>query len=242
MLPKIEILLSESKCYTQERYWGEALHRALQELSCPASLTCVKGEKLLSYLNAPKEGYTLSFTDVSYKKPLSALTGLPHFHWDHPFLYPNNIPFPFPCVEVTAPDVKRLYDLLFFDALTTENATLIATLPGRIDLFGAHSGANWLRRLENGSNIYLHAPLPYSEHFEALKEAKIFVVTHSHEWILPALSCGALPITLCDALPDLVDHYLTHENERSALVHQFMSKLLPSHTMRARAEQLLALL
>lgn len=133
----------------------------------------------------------------------------------------------------------------------------------RIDVFGEHIGNNWLKRLK--SNVFLHSTLPYIEHFEVLKMAKIALCLQeegrdgSDEWLLPALSAGCLPLTpktsyleemlgetTCLFFPrnhwtqlsEKVNYFLSRPKERFSLAEELSCRLAPLHSFEDRAKTL----
>jgi len=135
----------------------------------------------------------------------------------------------------------------------------------RIDVFGDHVGSNWLKKLKNGRNVYLHGALPYTEHFEVLKRSKILVrtpgpsSTHFDEWVLPALIQGCMVLQpdshfsrqLCDeleegfyafeavALNNLVNRHLKQRKSTLNMLQGIREKIIEKNTWEARALKLL---
>ncbi|MFZ0565470.1 MAG: glycosyltransferase [Chlamydiales bacterium] len=142
---------------------------------------------------------------------------------------------------------------------------LIGSFEGvRLDVFGEHVGNNWLKRLKNSEWIYLHAKLPFTEHFEVLKLSKMVLLdvldaTDSLEkWFLPALAAGCFPlINETPYLKELlgenqalfypsrdwkkmmekVHYFLSHPSSRQALIDRLQEELLPDHSWEKRAKQ-----
>lgn len=84
----------------------------------------------------------------------------------------------------------------------SRSRALIESVEGkRVDVFGEHVGNNWLRRLKNAKNVYLHSSLPYTEYFEVLKRSKVLLRHQilaqegSDEWVFPALAFGCQVVT-----------------------------------------------
>lgn len=135
-----------------------------------------------------------------------------------------------------------------------------------IHVFGEHIGNNWLRRLKNGKNVYLHSSLPYAqpyvEYMEILSMSKILVRDEIQfrdgcdEWIFAAVAHGCLPLmtptlfleetfgpdapffTTQEQLQELIHKYLSHPQEREQLVRILREKVMRSHTFEKRAIQL----
>ncbi|NGX61434.1 MAG: hypothetical protein K940chlam9_00919 [Chlamydiae bacterium] len=70
-----------------------------------------------------------------------------------------------------------------------------------IHIFGAHIGENLLCTLSK--NVSLHMELPYTEHFEVLKQAECIVMEEPTYWFFPALAAGALPFS--PPTPELIE-------------------------------------
>lgn len=171
------------------------------------------------------------------------------------------------------PDEVSLNDLLYgVETYLKANRIyeLISSIEGvRLDVFGEHVGNNWLRRLKNSEWIYLHAELPYTEHFEVLKLSKVVLFDaldssdHLEKWFLAALATGCLPITnetsylkelLGDnellfypskdwkAMMQKIRLFLDRPKQRRALIDQLQEELLPNHSWEKRAGELLTYL
>jgi hypothetical protein len=122
----------------------------------------------------------------------------------------------------------------------------------RVDVFGEHVGNNWLRRLKNVDNVYLHSSLPYTEHFEVLKETKtllrqqVTVKDGSDEWLFAALALGCEVVTNGSPyLREVLDMpFYSTEEERQTLLENYPTCApdLTLHTFEARAGNLLAYL
>lgn len=125
----------------------------------------------------------------------------------------------------------------------------------------------WAQLLSKQSNITFHPAIPFQESLEVLKQSKIclnsmpFFKNGSHERIFTGLGCGALPITTqnlwvkdqfvegeelvtyrsgkWDEVNSKVDHYLTHEVERSAIVDRGRAKVMQHHTWDHRVSELI---
>lgn len=139
---------------------------------------------------------------------------------------------------------------------------MIESIEGRrVDVFGNHIGNNWLVRLKN-PEVYLHTPLPYTEHFEVLKRAKVLLrdqlltANGSDEWLFAGLSLGCFVLTngspylkesfeghlLCydtfDEMNELLNGFLEHPQKRKANIEN-LQKYLKNHTFAERAKSLL---
>jgi hypothetical protein len=101
----------------------------------------------------------------------------------------------------------------------------------RLDVFGEHAGNNWLIRLP--SHVHLHAPLPYSEHFEVLRASKMVPISPSNPWYFPAIAAGSLPMT-----PDRVTYYLNHPHERKRELDRLKPQQL-ERTWESQIEKLM---
>ncbi len=145
--------------------------------------------------------------------------------------------------------------------------SLIESMQGvRIDVFGEHIGNQWLQRLKNKQDVFLHWSLPYTEHFEVLRRSKLLLRHQipgsegADEWVFPALCCGCLPLSndapflmqhLGKALPyyssfqeihSLAHHFLKRPQERMETTESLKQKILPAHSWSARGKELLAYL
>ncbi len=120
-------------------------------------------------------------------------------------------------------------DLLFSleEALKSEKiAQLIASISSvRIDVFGEHVGNNWLCKLKNAENVYLHWSLPYTDYFEILKQSRIllrYVPLHFDgwdEWTLPALNLGCAVLT--NGCPVMKEEWFQHYPDFTYLASDF---------------------
>ncbi|KAF3362865.1 Uncharacterized protein PHSC3_000607 [Chlamydiales bacterium STE3] len=126
---------------------------------------------------------------------------------------------------------------------------------------------SWSSYLGKKANVTIHPPLTYADSFNILKQSKIclnsmpFFKYGSHERIFNALACGALPLTMDNLfiqeafevdkelatytsgqwakIDEQVEYYLSHEEERVAVVHAGREKVMQLHTWDNRAQELL---
>lgn len=183
---------------------------------------------------------------------------------------PNTLPFHVAhLLHRASPEALAFHDVAFFledYVRAVRMRTLIESFEGvQVHIFGDHIGNNWLRRLKNKDWISLHSTLPYTEHFEVLKMAKILVRSHdkgfdgSDEWVLPAIEAGCLPLIppipyfeerlgnerrlfYEDNLSDQITYFLAHPAERAALVSQLKEVLIPGNPFEERAKQIYAVM
>lgn len=163
-----------------------------------------------------------------------------------------------------------MHDLIYGveEYLKAERAyQLISSFEGiRLDVFGEHVGKNWFVRLKNSEWIYLHGPLPFSEHSEVLKRSRIVIFDHFESkeecdpWFLEALAAGCLPLTnktpyLEELVSDSpifykdpqellrkIEFYLKFPEKREELVHTLAETILRNHSWEKRTQELIELL
>lgn len=141
---------------------------------------------------------------------------------------------------------------------------MIESIPNRrVDVFGDHIGNNWLVRLKN-PNVYLHTPLPYTEHFEVLKRSKVLLRDQlqtsngSDEWLFAAFALGCAVLTngspylhesfegklFCyktenwAEMNEMLNELLDHPQKRKQRIEE-VQKYLKDHTFETRAQFLL---
>lgn len=142
---------------------------------------------------------------------------------------------------------------------------LIESIEGRrVDVFGEHSGNNWLKRLKNGHNVHLHSSLPYPEHFEVLKRSKLLLRDQFHqdcsdEWAFGACLTGCMvisnptpyldeafegkmPFFAFTEVQSAIDDYLEFPKKREGLLEELKEQVLNQHSFEVRAAQLLKIM
>lgn len=128
----------------------------------------------------------------------------------------------------------------------------------------------WSHYLKDQSNVVIHPAVNFSESLEILKQAKVclnsnpFFKEGSHERILYAYACGALPLTsdnlwvreefidgtdiilyqhdALDKVEVKLQPFLENENKRRAAVNLGKDKVLKKHTWDNRVEEIIATL
>lgn len=163
-----------------------------------------------------------------------------------------------------------MHDLIYAveEYLKAERAyRLISSFEGiRLDVFGEHVGKNWFVRLKNSDWIYLHGPLPFSEHAEVLKRSRIVIFDHFESkqecdpWLLEALNTGCLPLTnktpyLDELVSDSsifykdpqellrkIEFYLKFPHKREELVQKLAATVLKNQSWEKRTQELIELL
>lgn len=143
-----------------------------------------------------------------------------------------------------------------------------------VHVYGALSDDNavgilgWSPYLAGCKNVIVHPAVPFAEGLNVLRRSKIalnsapFFKNGSHERVLTALSCGALPITTDtkyfreffeegkeiafyqpkhrEVVNELVSRYLDDEKERHQIVKQGAEVVLKGFTWDVRAEEFLS--
>ena len=90
---------------------------------------------------------------------------------------------------------------------------------GYIDVFGAHIGNNWLKRLPCAQWVRLHHTLPYTEHMEVLKQSKQIIIDPLEpHWYLPAVAAGCKPLGY---IPEQTQP-LSWEKQTNQLIEQLL--------------------
>lgn len=193
---------------------------------------------------------------------------------------------PFSLVEALAESVKKStsdprtlnYKRIFYflDNYTRgkDRFELVRSITGRtIHIFGEPSWNNplqnvsWPSYFSQQDNIVFHPAVSYADSFAIMRQSKIclnsnpFFKHGSHERILNALSCGAVPLTThngfveeyftvgedlltyklghWDKVNEAVENLLGNEKERVGMVIKGKEKVLKEHTWDVRAKQLL---
>lgn len=114
---------------------------------------------------------------------------------------------------------------------TTQSLKTLQGIP--LDVFGDHVGCNLLLQLP--PTTHLHAPLPYAEHLEVLKESAIAILDPTSPWYWSAVAAGCLPLS---ANREQVWHYLASPDEREKEVER-LSHFLPQRTWKMQTQQLI---
>lgn len=128
----------------------------------------------------------------------------------------------------------------------------------------------WTHYLKNQSNVVIHPGVKFEDSLDILKQAKIclnsnpFFKDGSHERILYANACGALPLTTdnlwvreqftddtdillyqhnaLDQVESKIKPFLKDENKRRTAVNSGKEKVLKKHTWDNRVEEIIATL
>jgi spore maturation protein CgeB len=142
---------------------------------------------------------------------------------------------------------------------------LISTFTAcRLDIWGDHIGNNWLVRLKNRDQIFLHDPLPYTEHFELLKQSKIAIFDQplwsdgDGHFLVQAVAMGCLPLTNPTPylreliqeeelfypaqdwknLEEKVRYFLAHPHKRQSLIEKMQEEIVPQKSWRSCAQEI----
>ncbi|MCC5832661.1 MAG: hypothetical protein JJU12_06425 [Chlamydiales bacterium] len=92
-----------------------------------------------------------------------------------------------------------------------------------LDVFGEHIGNNWYRRLPNALHLRLHAPLPYTAHFDVLAQSKLVILDPlDRSWELPAAAAGCLPLMAdLEDLHEQIALYLADSKKREKALERY---------------------
>lgn len=134
-----------------------------------------------------------------------------------------------------------LYELtLFFKA--ERILQIIQSLKNvRVDVFGNHTGQDWLLRLKNAQNVHLHADVAYTEKFSILKQTQIVIRDQHHrkaasdDIVLNSIAMGALVLTT--ETDYLTEHFSDQElvyynlNDQS-MINELVQDYLHNHELR----------
>lgn len=137
-----------------------------------------------------KKTWETLFSEKAYCSLLKAL----QYAKKHPGLHPAIFCGKFVEEGISVNDmVFEIEEYLYAERLKN----LIESIENiKIHLFGEHAGNNWLVRLKNRENVFLHAKLPFAEHFEVLKMTKVLIRDHppfvdgGDDWAAAALAAG----------------------------------------------------
>ncbi len=96
-----------------------------------------------------------------------------------------------------------------------------------LDVFGEHIGSSWYRRLPNASCVRLHAPLPFTAHFEVLSQSKLVILDPlDASWKLPAAASGCLPLMAdLEDLHEQIAFYLGDSKKRRKAIESYQEDL-----------------
>lgn len=105
--------------------------------------------------------------------------------------------------------------------------SVISTASTPLHVFGEHIGNNWYRRLANAAHIYLHAPLPYTEHFSVMRQSRIVILDPlDWRWSVTAAAAGAVPL-LADRedLHDEIKALLADSKKRDSELKKYQNEI-----------------
>lgn len=105
--------------------------------------------------------------------------------------------------------------------------TVISNAKKPLHVFGEHMGNNWYLRLANAEHIYLHASLPYTEHFTVMRQSRIVILDPlDWRWAVSAAAAGAVPL-LADRedLHEQIKAILTDSKKREEELNQYQNEI-----------------
>lgn len=174
-------------------------------------------------------------------------------------------------------DFITLYKYIDYYSRGKDRVDLIRSIKGTtVHVFGDTAPdipackKGWQHYLKNQSNVVIHPAVKFDQSLDVLKQAKIclnsmpFFKDGSHERILYAYACGALPLTTdnlwvreqfvdnqdillyqhhaLDKVESILKPYLKDENKRLEAVRLGKEKVLKKHTWDNRAQEVIATL
>lgn len=150
-----------------------------------------------------------------------------------------------------------------------DRVELIRSIKGaKVEIFGAgEEGSNWEKYFDSQSNVTLHPPIPFEEAIEVMKQSKIVLNSSpsskngGHERIFTAMGCESLLVTSQNVFMDehfvngmdlafynhgewndvdeIINHYLTHNEEREEVASRGREKVMQEHTWDHRVKTVL---
>jgi len=244
---RLDILTRNNLPYTFENFAALRLEHELKKLG----VHCKRITDLHPYLYEIKKerpDWTIAFEDLlGWQTPLCDILALPHFHWernsleglDHLMRSPHcqigfrekvegihHLPMP---VEKREP-LKKIFNQILFLSLDEGNRQFVESFQSRIDIFGDHKGKDWLVRLKNREQVYLHMPLPFAEQLRALSMSR-FVVMEKTDPLYPFAIAG-------DCLPISGETQMTEEKRRGE-VDRLTKMVIPGHSWEEKVQELL---